>query len=229
LSILVDSQTRPVYIARTPGLSLGPSFIGGAMNQRKPEFNYVEEAHVTASNQYYGERVGLSYFQGVLADAIDALNRLDAVKKTLFYGKETGVPAVPEVVSDLTLLPQWIGYRNVDANTDIIHAIIGKATEAGELLEALLAASHGNGFDVVNGIEEVGDGFWYDALFLRAVGSSFEESQRINIQKLRARFGEKFSEYDANNRDLFKEREILEAGSGTVETMKADMNGEIQG
>lgn len=96
---------------------------------------------------------------------------------------------------------------------NVIHAIIGKATEAGELLEALSAAAEGEAFDAVNALEEVGDGFWYDALLLRAIGSNFGEAQSVNIAKLRRRFPNAFTEFDANNRDLFEERKILEKGA----------------
>jgi hypothetical protein len=46
---------------------------------------------------------------------------------------------------------------------------------------------------------------------LNAVRCTFDECQRINIAKLRQRFPDKFTEYDANNRDLFAERSQLES------------------
>ena len=91
-----------------------------------------------------------------------------------------------------------------------------KATEAGELLEALHATAYrGETFDVANAGEEIGDGFWYDALLARACGLTFDGIQRTNIAKLRHRFPDHFTEYDANNRDLFGERRILEEGEKT--------------
>jgi NTP pyrophosphatase (non-canonical NTP hydrolase) len=59
-------------------------------------------------------------------------------------------------------------------------------------------------------MEEVGDCMWDLALILREIDYSFEEVADINIKKLRARYGDKFSEYDAQNRDLDTERAILE-------------------
>lgn len=41
-------------------------------------------------------------------------------------------------------------------------------------------------------------------------GHTIEEARERNIAKLRARYGDKFSEYDALNRDLETERKILE-------------------
>lgn len=40
-------------------------------------------------------------------------------------------------------------------------------------------------------------------------GFTFQESLQLNIEKLAARYGEKFSEFRALNRDLKKEHEIL--------------------
>lgn len=188
------------------------------MNEPAKPFDYIEEAHVTASDKYHGAQVPLLYFVGTIAEAIEALNRLDEIKKTLFYGRDCGVPA-PEVgAPTLANLPAWISDHpeHDAAAVNVIHAIIGKATEAGELLEALHATAYrGETFDVANAGEEIGDGFWYDALLARACGLTFDGIQRTNIAKLRHRFPDHFTEYDANNRDLFGERRILEEGEKT--------------
>lgn len=182
------------------------------MNEPAKTFDYIKEAHVTASGSYHGDRVSLGYFRETIAEAVAALVKLDAIKKTLFYGRDCGVPAPGDNTATLAKLPEWISDRPEDdaAAVNVIHAIIGKATEAGELLEALSATAEGAVFDDVNALEEVGDGFWYDALLLRAIGSNFGEAQAVNIAKLRKRFPQKFTEHDANNRDLFEERKILE-------------------
>jgi NTP pyrophosphatase (non-canonical NTP hydrolase) len=95
----------------------------------------------------------------------------------------------------------------------LLHGAIGLATESGEILDALKKhIYYGKPLDKVNLMEEAGDCIWYIALLLRELGYSFEEVAEINIKKLRARYGEKFSEYDAINRNLNVEREILERG-----------------
>lgn len=185
------------------------------MNEPQPVFDYVAEAHLTASPHFYGDRVPLSHFAAVLQDAIDALSALDRIKKALFYGRDLGPLAlgVRDVSKNCEDLPRWISdvAEEDEAARNIIHAIIGKATEAGELLELLHAtAINGEPFDVANAGEEIGDGFWYDALLARACGRTFDGIQRTNIAKLRHRFPDRFTEYDANNRDLFGERRILE-------------------
>lgn len=192
------------------------------MNESAKPFDYIEEAHVTASDKYYGDRVPLAYFAHVVGQAVEALAKLDEVKKAVFYGREVNLPKPAnegEHAATIAKLPQWIsGHPDNDAAAvNIIHAIIGKATEAGELLEALAAVVEGQAFDETNALEEVGDGFWYDALLLRAIGSNFGEAQSVNIAKLRRRFPNAFTEFDANNRDLFAEREILEGGEKSLE------------
>lgn len=178
-------------------------------------FDYIAQAHVTASSSFYGERIPFEHMKKVLSDAIRALAELDKVKKALFYGKPLGIP---ETEDNCAGFPIWIaGSSSEDeAATNIIHGIIGAATETGELLELLYATViEGKPFDSVNLDEETGDAFWYFALLAKASGFTFEDAQRKNIAKLRKRYGEKFSEFDALNRNLSAERSILEKNFST--------------
>ena len=178
----------------------------------KDNFDYIAEANVTASNNFHGSRVPLYHFQGALNEAIKALEALDTIKKAIFYGRDlVGLPERHDVVVNCHQLPSRIDNENEKRGELLLHSIIGKATEAGEQLELLQSVLFGNvPFDEVNFVEEIGDGQWYDAIGLRAVGVTFDECQRRNIAKLRHRFPNAFTEYDANNRDLFGERKILE-------------------
>ena len=93
----------------------------------------------------------------------------------------------------------------------LLHGSCGIATEAGELLDALKKhIFYGKELDTVNLVEEIGDLMWYSAIILDELGVEFEEVMEKNINKLRARYGEKFSETSANTRNLDKERKILE-------------------
>ena len=65
-------------------------------------------------------------------------------------------------------------------------------------------------FDIVNLLEENGDINWYQAIMMDALGGDWEQILETNIKKLRKRFPDKFTNEDANNRDLDAEREILE-------------------
>lgn len=174
-------------------------------------FNYIEEANVTMSDNFHFEKVSQELFVDVLDSAIEALNDLDQIKKALFYGRDMN--------ESLTFAEQ--GVRNNDiqihglhpdpqAGMRLLHGIIGIATEAGEMLEALRQGIEGGVFDLTNVAEEVGDNQWYAAAILRALKTNFESVQRTNIAKLRARFPNKFTEFDANNRNLHAERQILE-------------------
>lgn len=184
-------------------------------------FDYIKEACVTASGNFHGDKVPLYMLKVILNNSIEAIRALDAIKKSLFYGRE--FPAGYET-HDVT-----VGCQGVPVKIDgeyqgrgelILHSIIGIATEAGELLELLKAVVFENKqFDDVNFIEEIGDGFWYAAIGLNAVNCNFHEAQSRNIAKLRHRFPNAFNEYDANNRDIFAERKILETSSKPVAQM----------
>lgn len=94
---------------------------------------------------------------------------------------------------------------------DLLHGAIGLATEAGELLDALKRAMYyGARLDRTNIIEELGDLEWYLALIREALGVSQDDVQRINIEKLTARYPERFTSDGALNRDLTRERAVLE-------------------
>jgi NTP pyrophosphatase (non-canonical NTP hydrolase) len=96
-------------------------------------------------------------------------------------------------------------------NVRLLHAAMGLSTEAAEFTDMMKKAIfYGKPVDEVNLKEEVADLCWYCAIALDALGSSFEEVMATNIAKLKARYGDKFTEAAAIERDLDKEREILE-------------------
>lgn len=171
--------------------------------------DYINEAVQTKSDQFHGELVSASHVQAVVVGCIAYLQELDKIKKALFYGKEFDHPNVDgETVAQVEMFASLGGTREQDI--DVVHAILGKATEAGELLEALKLGIEGKALDRTNLMEELGDGQWYDAILANALGFTFEEVQKINIEKLRARFPDKFTEFDANNRNLDDERKVLD-------------------
>ena len=93
----------------------------------------------------------------------------------------------------------------------VLHAALGLSTESGEILDAVKKhCYYGKPLDKVNLFEEVGDLFWYLAILADEVGFDFEAAMKKNIEKLKARYEGKFSEKKAVERDLTKEREILE-------------------
>ena len=98
-----------------------------------------------------------------------------------------------------------------DGMKRLLHGGIGLATESGELLDALKKhIFYGKDLDKVNLAEELGDLFWYIAIVADELGVDFESVMERNITKLQTRYGHQFSEKSSGERDLKKERKILE-------------------
>lgn len=94
---------------------------------------------------------------------------------------------------------------------DIIHMLFGMATELGELTDIFKKAlAYKNDIDWINVEEEIGDIMYYIAGFCRINGIDLEQVIETNVEKLEARYPQKFNEHHANNRNLEKERGILE-------------------
>jgi NTP pyrophosphatase (non-canonical NTP hydrolase) len=93
----------------------------------------------------------------------------------------------------------------------LLHAAMGMQTEVAEFTDMLKKhIFYGKPLDVVNLKEELFDTTWYMAIALDVLEGSFEAGFERNIEKLKARYPDKFTEELAENRDLDKEREILE-------------------
>ena len=94
----------------------------------------------------------------------------------------------------------------------LIHACMGMQTETAEFTDALKKAIfYGKTLDVVNLKEELGDLLWYVSQAMDELDTTYEIEMSRVIRKLKARYPEKFTEENAENRNLTKEREILEA------------------
>jgi peptidoglycan hydrolase CwlO-like protein len=68
----------------------------------------------------------------------------------------------------------------------------------------------GKPLDAVHFQEEVGDSNWYNGIAAAALGKTVTEIEQQNIDKLTARYPEKFTTFLAENRDLAAERKALE-------------------
>jgi hypothetical protein len=127
----------------------------------------------------------------------------------------------------------------------MLHALLGLVSEVGEITDQFKKHFfYGKPLDLVNLQEELGDTDWYHPVMIDAVNTllalGWDDQQAANIDgdashiktwsqilqqnfdKLYARYGEKFTEYAAEHRDLATERQILE---GTPE--KATIVNEI--
>ncbi len=93
----------------------------------------------------------------------------------------------------------------------IRQGIIGAATETGELLDALKKHMfQGRPIDVTNIKEECGDLWFYFTEIMVAVDTDIFEVMEMNIAKLSKRYSKEFTTKESINRDIDKEREILE-------------------
>ncbi len=99
-----------------------------------------------------------------------------------------------------------------------IHYAMGICTEAGEVMDIFKKnMMYGKPVDELNLKEELGDLLWYISGFCRHYGFAIEELMEMNINKLKARYPEKFTEEKALNRDLDAEKVALTGVKQTVD------------
>lgn len=152
----------------------------------------------------------------VLEEFIEVGNRLDQLKKALFYGKN-----LEEVIEQHRTIYGYSGEITEEddwnlSDNRILHGILGMATEDVELVEAAYTVFSGKerAFDRVNLLEEVGDSEFYKAVLINALCSTdldlkLKRLWSTVLLKLNLRYEGKFSSEKAINRDLDKERELL--------------------
>lgn len=180
-------------------------------------------AMVTASGNWHNGRVRHNSYMNVLQAFVQFGGMLDEIKKATWYGRPVASDNLkPEFETNCKTLD----CRNMSNGEMLIwHGIVGMATEAVELVQALLAwemSGRKVAFDFPNLGEEMGDSDWYAALIRYVIRRTDASIKDAVITKLQARFGSKFDAWMAQdeNRNLSAERAILE---------KAAQQGEIPG
>lgn len=105
--------------------------------------------------------------------------------------------------------------NNVDGSMDdVLHALLGIGTEAGELQDMLKKhLMYGKAFDRTNLVEECGDLLWYIAFALKTVNVTMSDCMERNIKKLQVRYPQKFTTENALNRNLEQEARVLESSA----------------
>lgn len=84
---------------------------------------------------------------------------------------------------------------------DLMHAAYGVSGEAGEFVDCIKKAQvYGRTLDHEHAAEELGDILWFVALGCKALGVSMNDVAEKNIEKLRVRYPEKYSDALANER-----------------------------
>lgn len=206
------------------------------MDYITPE-RYAENVDARCSTEFHDQNIiGQALAQHLVAFVARA-DVLDQYKKFIFYGKKE--ENHDQIIDDYLALNPNVhrGFGSVHpdgpgAPSDgrdvpiklslqqqmMFHAILGLATEAGELVQAFIdgmGAMQNNvpiddAFDLVNMREEFGDALWYLQLGLNSINSNLSECMTINDNKLERRYGPAFSSDRASNRDLDAERRELE-------------------
>ncbi len=101
--------------------------------------------------------------------------------------------------------------------TRLLHAALGIATEAGELLDAIKKhLFYGKPLDFPNLVEESGDVRWYMEQLYDVLRTTDSEVRRVNTLKLLTKRYKKgqFEQGAALQRDLAAERQLLERETG---------------
>lgn len=83
----------------------------------------------------------------------------------------------------------------------MIHSVLGLCTESGELAEIVSQGFHGNKPTDVFISKEFGDIAWYLAQGCSSLGTPLSVVLEQNIFKLKARYGDKFTEEAARKHD----------------------------
>ena len=176
--------------------------------------DYENAASSTVPPIVHTEAVRPAVIFHLLTEFAKAGSNLDKyLKKPLVYG--------PTRVTE-EHVAQFVGLADIDPPRDLTdeeamfaHGVVGVATEAGELVEALLKVwFFKEPWDRPNVMEEGGDVLWYVVRFLKAAGYTLPEAMERNILKLTNRHhrnGATFNPDADRNRDLEAERALLEA------------------
>lgn len=204
------------------------------MNQNVDFAGFIYDAKVTESPVPNVE-VSLEFFTDVLELAVASALLLDQVKKHIFYRTEDEnnpgaylhnplnvdkariqLDALGGIVERLQShgLAHEAANPTTEAlpvNTRLVHAFVGKFTESGELLQALLKALKGGiPVDKVHLAEEMADDKWYDAIAFDELGADMNAVLKAVILKLRERYKDKFLAREAAERNVAAERRVLE-------------------
>ena len=149
----------------------------------------VEKPSIDAVN--LKEEMGdLFWYMGIIID------ELKFNPEEIFVNLETGA---------------LVTYTTQDQRAILQHNINGMVKSAGVLIDFLKkSVMYGKDLNVDGVKGKLQELDYYINQALRHYGQTSQASRERNIEKLRARYGEKFTEAAANERNLAVEREILE-------------------
>ena len=121
---------------------------------------------------------------------------LDRAKKYAIYNKEShGFSTHPENVQ------HFKNFNPTPSQCELLHAAIGIAGEAGELLDTVRKhVFDGQPLDRENVIEELGDLCFYLEAAMQAIGVTREEIEELNTAKLSKRYEAGYSDKEVQER-----------------------------
>ncbi len=120
---------------------------------------------------------------------------LDLAKKQTIYNKHQGLYAMAEDAHRLK------DFKPTSSQCELLHAAIGIAGEAGELLDAVRKhLFDGQPLDRKNVVEELGDLCFYLEAACQAIGVTREEIEQENQAKLSKRYEGGYSDQQAQER-----------------------------
>lgn len=170
--------------------------------------NYVQLVLCTESVDFAQIQDRMAYpalykeVHDLLHQFYDLSIRCDNLKKALYYNKvrtpDDGTRVVSDGSSVLSRMQQTEMIR-------LLHAILGMITEPGEIVEWYKNFVYdGSEIDWVKLSKEIGDDLWYVGVAIDVqhphTGKSFVDILSDNINKLRSRYPEGFTNYHAINR-----------------------------
>jgi NTP pyrophosphatase (non-canonical NTP hydrolase) len=183
---------------------------------------YQENALRTESDIGNNIDVNVDLFKNVLLLSIHASVLVDAFKRAIFYKNNDRLNDIffntnNGLLDEIKHIMNQIIKENPnntttvsDINTRVLHGILGSYTESGELLDAYIDYMKTGVLDNINISEEMGDTSWYHAIIHDDLDLSWDKTLSNNIEKLKKRYPEKYSDFHAVNRNLDAERKELE-------------------
>ena len=193
--------------------------ISTVLKNTKMEYKeYLGLSEKTLSKNFYINEDSNAALTDTITDIVKLGDQLDLMKKIIYYGKDikpkrySGLPGFIRHTYN-SIVGKKYKYATTAEQQVVLHAAIGMVTESIEILkEVSEAIQEDREFNKVNLFEESGDIEWYQAIFGREFNFDLSHIWETNINKLKARYGEKFSSEKALNRDIANETEVLTEG-----------------
>ena len=136
----------------------------------------------------------LSYILDSLREMSDSGSTATELKSKIFYGKVKNV----ELFGPCMYNHEESRERLYDLNPKILHSALGLLSEAGELIEHILAhIFKGEPLDLNHLKKELGDSAWFVTEGAIGIESTLKDVAETNIEKLSLRYPGKFTVEDA--------------------------------